>query len=50
MTRIRGQPEFEPESVKSPLGKTIPSSSKTLRVEVDNFVVGEDAPGVGPEF
>ena len=23
---------------------------KTLRVEVDNFVVGEDASGVGTEF
>jgi hypothetical protein len=31
-------------------GKTTTSSGKTLRVEVDNFVVGKDASGVGTEL
>jgi hypothetical protein len=32
------------------MGETTKSSRKTLRVETDNFVVGEDAFSVGPEF
>jgi hypothetical protein len=32
------------------MGETYQVVRKTLRVETDNFVVGEDAFSVGPEF